>query len=90
MLFFLLFRVLWPMPFTRGRHGKLGITMTYPRTLSQKRSLSLHCLFALNLILFQSNVRSSSIFDYLVLCLSSLRPAYLAQIFPVPSHVCVM
>ena len=28
------------------------------------------------------NVRSSSTFDYLVLCLSSLRPAYTAQVFP--------
>jgi len=63
-------------------HGKLGVTMTYPRTLSQKRSLSLHCLFALSFILFQSNVHSSSIFDYLVLFLDSLRPAYVVQIFP--------
>ena len=59
----------------------LGFTVTYPRTLSQ-REVFLLMAFAINLILFQSNVRSSSIFDYLVLSLSSLRPFYLGQIFP--------
>ena len=58
------------------------ITVTYSRTPSLKRSLSRHCLFAIDLILFQFNVRSSCIFDYLVLCLSSLRPAYPAQVSP--------
>jgi len=68
-----------------GSDGTLGIhwlSWHILEPLLLKRSLSLHCLFAINFILFQFNARSSSIFDYLVLCLSCSRPAYTTQVFP--------
>jgi len=84
IIFYLLFRVLWPTPFSWGRHGKSGIHWLPWHVLEPfllKRSLSFHCLFAINLNLFQSNVHSMS-------CRCS-RPAYAAQGFPTCKTGCI-
>ena len=76
------------MPFSRGRHERLGMYWLPWHILEPflfKTSLTLHCLFAINLMIFLSNVRSFSFFDYLVLCLSNLHPAYPALVFPLDS-----